>query len=187
MLLVPGYAAGTEPLSERDLSLLPAYCRYVNTSSGHSDRAAVDHWRSIIGPTFEHLHHYCWGLNAINHATLFARTDAERRHYLGESIGAFQYVLDRATAHFVLLPEIYTKQGESYLALGNVESAIRAFEQAIAAKPDYWPPYADAADYYRRVGQSETARKWLERGLAAAPDTNALKHRLVDLNSDKRK
>ena len=132
---------------------------------------------------FEHIHHYCWGLNDVNTAKLFARTAQERGDDFAASIGEFQYVIDHASDDFVLLPEIYTKQAESYIAIGKGPLAVPVLQRAIDLKRDYWPAYADLSDYYRASGDIKLARDWLDKGLTIMPDVEALKRRLADLDA----
>jgi tetratricopeptide (TPR) repeat protein len=121
-----------------------------------------------------------------NRALVLAKTKQFRDFYLNASVGDMDYVLERATPDFVLLPEILTKKGENLLALGKTGPGLEALEKAIRAKPDYWPPYAAISDRFKRSGDVPAARQWLEKGLAAAPNTPALKRRLQALDSEKK-
>ena len=167
----------------RELALLPPYCKYAGGFPEHNNAAQVAKWRAIIGGTFEHIHHYCVGLMDVNHANLFSRSAQERLHTLSASVGEFQYVIDRAPPDFVLLPEIHTKRGESFVALNKGELAIPEFRRAIELKPDYWPPYADLSDYYKESGNLGLAREWVEKGLAIMPNAEALTRRLAELDA----
>lgn len=184
--LAPGYPDSVEDYDAREVAMLPAYCKYTALFSakvpGGNNVAEMNRWREELGDTFRALHHYCWGLMKTNRAHYLARTKQLKTFYLNSSVNEFDYVLQRAPADFVLLPEILTKKGENMLELGN-RNGIAELERAIQIKPDYWPPYAALADFYERVKDRADAVDILEKGLAAAPGTKALQRRLTELKS----
>jgi tetratricopeptide (TPR) repeat protein len=118
-----------------------------------------------------------------NRALLLVRDQQTRRHYLGRAIADFDYVIQRASPGFRLLPEILTKKGENLIRLDSSAQGITELESAIALKPDYWPPYAALSDHYRSIGEPAKARKWLQEGLSASPNTQALMRRLAELDA----
>ncbi|MHB8493944.1 MAG: tetratricopeptide repeat protein [Casimicrobiaceae bacterium] len=179
--LIPPHAIADDAHSSRTRALLPAYCKYTQSFPEAGNAAEVAHWTAIMGPVFHHMHHYCYGLMEFNYAKLFARTAQDRDHNYGTAVGNFQYVIDRSPSNFVLLPEIYTKQAEAYIAIHKSGLGVAALLRAIELKPDYWPPYADLSDFYRDAGDIDHAREWLQKGLAAIPDAEALRRRLTEL------
>ena len=188
---IPGYPERVEAYDPREVAQLPKYCPYTlefrtHVPGGNND-AQIKRWSTLMGPTFNAMHHYCWGLMHTNRALYLAPTKQVREFHLGASIDEFDYVLRHATDDFVLLPEILTKKAENLIRLGRGPLALRELERAIAVKPDYWPPYATLADYFRQSGNIEEAKLVLERGLAAAPDAQALKKRLAELQKPKAK
>lgn len=136
-----------------------------------------------MGPSFNNMHHYCWGLMKTNRALLLARTQSLQRFYLRDSIQEFDYVIRGAPSDFKLLPEILTKKGENLIRLDQGPQGVRELERAIALKPDYWPPYAAIGDYYRTLGDLEKAREWLENGLSISPDVKALQRRKAEIDA----
>jgi tetratricopeptide (TPR) repeat protein len=196
MLLVAVAMAGTfgsAPLraqhsfSPQEVALLPPYCqsnRLVAKREG-PETPEAGHWRSVLGTQpYAAIHHYCWGLMFTNRARLGSPNATERRRALQATMGEFEYILRNSPPDFVLRPEIYTTRGENLLSLGRTAEGLQDFERAAAAKPDYWPPYARASDYYKDAGNNAKAREWLEKGLAAAPDSKPLQRRLDLLKSD---
>ena len=188
---IPGYPERVEGYDAREVAQLPKYCPHTLEFRAHvpggSNDTEIKRWTSLMGPTFNAMHHYCWGLMHTNRALYLAPTKQLRDFHLGASIDEFNYVLRHATDDFVLLPEILTKKGENLIRLGRGPLALMELERAIAVKPDYWPPYAALSDYFRDAGDIEKAKQALERGLAAAPDTQALKRRVADLQKPKAK
>ena len=66
-------------------------------------------------------------------------------------------MIDRAAPDFVLLPEILTKRGESFIAMGEGPKAIPDLQRAIEVKPDYWPAYVNLSDFYKGAETSPGA------------------------------
>jgi tetratricopeptide (TPR) repeat protein len=174
----------------KQLAMLPPYCKYTQlyrqNVPGGNDGPQIERWGSILGAdNFNHLHHYCFGLEHTNRALYFTSTKQDRNFELSSSIREFDYVLARVPPEFVLRPEILTKRGENLLRLGNGPQGALDLSRAIELKPDHWPPYAALSDYYKALGDLQSAREWAEKGLAAAPGTKALQRRLTDLDKTK--
>jgi tetratricopeptide (TPR) repeat protein len=186
--LIPGYPDNVEyAFDPREVALLPHYCIYTklfrDSVPGGKNKAEIARWYVVMGPTFDAMHHYCWGLMKTNRALLLARDKKTRTFYVRSSIDEFNYVLRHASRDFVLMPEILTKKGENLIMLGRGVEGVTELERAIAIKRDYWPPYADLSDYYKKTGDVAKARELLERGLSFAPDAKALAQRLAELDS----
>ena len=167
--------------------MLPRYCIHTQMfrekTPGGNNAQEIERWFSVMGDTFHHMHHYCLGLMSNNRAMLLARDPQIRRFYLQNAIIEFDYILERAPQDFVLLPEVLTKKGENLIRTGKAPIGIGQLERAIELKPDYWPPYAKMSDYLKDKGDLQRAREILEKGLSAAPDAQALKRRLAELDT----
>jgi tetratricopeptide (TPR) repeat protein len=183
---VPGYPDDVRyGFDAREVAMLPRYCIYTqlfrDNVPGGNNPEEIKRWYSIMGDTFHAMHHYCWGLMKTNRATLLARTQESRMFYLNDSIGEFDFVIQRAKPDFVMLPEILTKKGENLIRLGRGPQGILELQRAIKLKPDYWPPYAAMSDHYKATGEIRKAREVLEEALSHSPDAKALKTRLAEL------
>ncbi len=182
---IPGYPDDVNySFDPRELALLPEYCKYTQLFRQrlHADPAKVAHWYAVMGPAFDAMHHYCWGLMKTNRALLLANSQRVRTFYMDDSLAEFDYVIRSALPDFVMLPEIYTKKGENQLRLGRIAAGIASLQRAIELKADYWPPYAALSDHYKKAGDIEQARAWLQKAVAFAPDAKALKSRLAELD-----
>lgn len=183
---IPGYPDSVTEYDPREVAMLPAFCPHTQLFRervpGGNDPEAIRRWHAAMGDTFLAMHHYCWGLMHMHRARVLARDEQVRRFNYASAIGEFDYVIRHARPDFVLLPEILTKRGEALLGLGRAAAAITEFERAIELKPDYWPPYAQIADYHQSQGDREKARAILQAGLEHAPDAKALRRRLIELD-----
>lgn len=186
---IPGYPPNFDAYDPREMALLPPYCKYTqlirDKVPGGSDPVEAQRWQALLGPSFFNMHHYCWGLIKTNRGVLLARSELARTTYLSYSISEFDYVIERAPADFILLPEVLTKKGEVLIRLGKGPIALVSLERAAELKPDYWPPYAHMSDYYKGAGNTAKAREVLKQGLSFAPDAPALKRRLAELEQGK--
>jgi len=171
----------------REMTLLPEYCKYTmffrEKVPGGADSGQVARWSSVMGPTFNHMHHYCWALMATNRAQFIARTKQERGWALSASIPDFDYVIERAPADFSLLPEFLTKRGENLLRLERTGEGMADIERALSIKPNYWEAYVAVSDYYRDRGDTAKAREWAEKGLAVSPGTMPLQRRVAQFDA----
>ena len=188
---IPGYPESVEGYDSRELAKLPGFCIYTlafraKLPAGNNP-SEIERLTREMGPSFNNMHHYCWGLMKTNRAIFLARTQQDRRFYLGSAINEFDYVIQRAPPDFVLLPEILTRKGENLIRLDRGPEGMSELRRAIQIKADYWPTYAAMSDYYKENGEPAKAREWLEKGLTAAPDTRALTRRLAELDSAKSK
>jgi tetratricopeptide (TPR) repeat protein len=188
---IPGYPDDMRAYDSRELAMLPRYCTYTplfrDRVPGGNNMAEIKRWRELFGPTFDAMHHYCWGLMGTNRALLLARSKQLKAFYLGSSINEFDYVIDHAPVDFILLPEMLTKKGENLIRLGKGEVGVMELERAIELKPDYWPPYAALSDYYKDSGDVAKAREILQKAASFVPEAKGLKRRLVELDSVKAK
>jgi tetratricopeptide (TPR) repeat protein len=174
----------------KQLAMLPPYCKYTQiyrqNVPGGNDPQQIERWASVLGAeNFNHMHHYCFGLESANRALYFSSTKLDRDRELTTSVREFDYVLERVAPDFALLPEILTRRGENLLRLGNVPQGVVDLSRAIELKPDHWPPYAALSDYFKALGDVASARQWAEKGLSAAPGTKALQRRLTELDKTK--
>jgi tetratricopeptide (TPR) repeat protein len=176
-------------------AFLPEWCKYTplyapvvpDQRTAAEVQREIQRLNQIMGPqNFRHLHHYCRGLFQATRARHFEKTGADRDRLLRDSIGEFDYVLQRVEPTFVLLPEILTKKGESLVSLRSPD-AIAPLQRAVELKPDYWPAYAALSDYFRDIGQLSQARQWLEKGLSAAPNASPLRRRLAEIEKSAQK
>ena len=186
---IPGYPIDVKAHDAREVALLPGYCKYTQTFRdnvpGGNNPAEIKRWYDIQGPVFHAMHHYCWGLMYMRRSTLVSNRQG-REYYLNTAIAEFDYVIDRAPADFVLLPEIFWKKGDVLIRLGKGPAGAKALMQAIELKPDYWPPYISLGDYYRDAGNISGAREILKTGLSHSPKAKPLQRRLAELDAGRR-
>jgi tetratricopeptide (TPR) repeat protein len=183
---IPGYPP-VEAFDAREVAMLPPYCKHTfyfrDKVPGGGSAEQLARWRSVLGPPFENLHHYCLGIMKTNRAVLLARDAQVRQFYLNDSLHEFDFVIDRSPDSFILLPEILNKKGENLVRLNKGPQAVLQFERAVALRPDFWPPFANLSDYYKELGEVPKARESLERGLVGSPGATALTRRLKELET----
>jgi len=170
--------ARPENVTDGELALTPPYCpdtigfKYGDAYHNTSPRAA--HWVGMMGKSFWAMHHYCWALINIRRSQAAGVPPATRKYLLENAIADCTYVLQNSSADFILLPEIYTRIGETHLMLANPAPAYEAFAQARSIKPDYWPAYQRWAEVLIKSGQKAEAKKLVAEGLRHAPDAKPL-------------
>jgi len=183
-LLVLGGLAGiasgqVKNVTPAEMAAVPRYCPYTpaygNSGTPGTPSAEAKPWVAIMGPTFWHIHHYCWGKLNLLRAMRSTATEQERAHLLGTVVGDYRYVTQRAPRDFILLPEILAGIGEVELRRGRPQEASRAFAEARELKPDYWPAYSHWAEFLVRSGQKAEAKQLVRTGLEHNPDAKTLR------------
>ncbi|MEO7761037.1 MAG: tetratricopeptide repeat protein [Casimicrobiaceae bacterium] len=188
---IPGYPSSVSAYDSREVAMLPRFCIHTqlfrDAVPGGNNPTEIRKLQSVMGETFQAIHHYCWAMMKTNRALILARSQKDRQFYLSDSIGEFDYVIQRAPADFVLLPEILTKKGENLLRLGRAVEAVGELRRAIEIKPDYWPPSIVLSDHYKATGEIAKAREILTAALGYSPASKSVKERLAALNAAKGK
>jgi tetratricopeptide (TPR) repeat protein len=180
------HASYDRNLTPGELALLPAFCQDVQTVNGweqgvrESPRAPM--WVSKLGRSFWDMHHYCWARIAVHRSLAIGLNQNQRDHLVETAIDDMLYVVRRAPATMVLLPEIYYLMGDYFRMLRRYGEAQEAFQKSRELKPDYWPAYAGMADLLVLSGRRADARAVLEQGLTLMPGEVALKTRLARLS-----
>lgn len=180
--------AAVENVTSGEMALLPPYCpdtqtfKYGNASFNPSPRAG--YWIGLMGPTFWHMHHYCWALINVRRGQLPGVAPQFRRGHYESALGDYNYVVKNAPPDFVLLPEIFTRIGEANVALGNMAGAYDAFMKARSIKRDYWPPYLRWAEVLATSNQKSEARQVLAEGLKYSPNAKPLLDKYRQLGGD---
>ena len=155
-----------------EMALLPEYCPYTTGYyRGGPDRAL---WLARLGPTLNHVHHYCWAILKVNRALSSSFAPQLRNNLISSSILEIQYVLNNGEPDFVLLPELLYRAGTFHALIGELPQAIDFFERSRTAKADYWPPYVELAKVNLGLGRRQKAIETLRAGLEVMPSEQAL-------------
>lgn len=174
--------ARASDITPEELAMTPPYCPYTQTIGHYTSSSEGRMWLSRLGPSFAHMHHYCWGQINYQRALRSGTPENTRRGLLNEVRIDYRYVTAAATPDFVLLPEIYSRLGEVELRLDMIRDADKSFTKARALKPDYWPAYSHWAEYLIAQGKRSEARKVVAAGLKYSPNSKVLlaQRRLLD-------
>ncbi|MCM8620679.1 MAG: hypothetical protein NFW16_02815 [Candidatus Accumulibacter sp.] len=179
-------------MTEAEYVLLPDFCKSQgNVSNQYFNKyysaERTNRWQAIMGTNFHHFHHYCWAIVFINRAYKEKGPKGAGGGALKSAIGDINYVVDRATPDFVLLPEVFSKLGEAYLLANDDTSAEKAFRKAWSINPAYWRAYVWWADRLFRQGKLKEALTVAEEGQKNAPGTRALDVLVKDIRAAGRK
>ena len=158
---------------------LPQYCK-DRAKGGQSPEFSK--WRSTFGEAFIHIHHYCKGVFAEQKAKSIL-DQRERARWIMSAASQMQKVSGSCKAGHVLYPDLHTRWGWALGEQGQIAEAIQHYQLALKAKRDYTLAYIRLSELYLDANQPDEARKVLESGLRAKPNSNALKKRLKKLES----
>lgn len=182
MVILALMAGATSPASasrwrEAEIRALPDYCQ-ARISSRSAEQ--YNNWRTILGPDFEHMHHYCYGLAFLNR--YYGASDAlEKKRILQSASSNFTYVLQRADRSFRILPEIYVNMG-TVLSLQNRQGeALQAMRKAIELDPKMAKAYTATANLYEKMKKKNEALETATEGLRQIPGNAPLQRLYVKL------
>lgn len=180
--------------TEQEIRRLPLACKFQsNTSHGQptfgrtSEQMNQDHnkWLKMLGPGFNHYHHFCWGQTTVNrYYSSFGTPPTERNSLLKYAIEDYNYSIERSPPDFSLLPEILVARAKAYVLLKETVKAIPDLQRAIKLNPKYEKAYADLAEIYAKDGQPEIAKKIIQTGLQLSPNSPILTRRAARLNAE---
>lgn len=170
-------------ITESEWKLIPRYCPDTlayspTTSSGYKS------WEARMGPSFKHMHHYCWAQIHMIRAMKAGVPAQTRQAFRISAQSDYWYVINNSPPSFVMLPEIYTRLGEVELLLKRPKDANEAFARGRQLKPDYWPAYSHWAEFLIRAGKQAEAKQLLQTGLEYSPTAKVLieQYRMVGGN-----
>jgi tetratricopeptide (TPR) repeat protein len=171
--------AAASPEWHQSVQTLPPYCKDKAASTGLDD-PRFSKWRGPLGTAFVHIHHYCSGIYAEQKARSTIDQVARNRSLKGVA-GEMAYVARFCNAKCTLYPELQTRWGWALAMQDQPGEAIQHYQLAIKAKPDYSKAYAQMSDLYVKINQPNEARKVIEAGLKAKPNSRMLQRRLQKL------
>ena len=164
--------AGPQNITAAEWARLPRYC--PDTQRHGPYEANKGKWEAVMGPGFEHMHHYCWGLINFARAERATVTKEQKLYLRGVAEDDFLYIVKNTNDRFILLPEVLTWIGRTRLLRLKPDDANKAFAKARALKPDYWPAYTYWADFLLASGRKAEALAMVKLGLQHAPQSKAL-------------
>jgi tetratricopeptide (TPR) repeat protein len=159
----------------KNTHLLPQYCK--DRAAGRNEK-----WRRTFGEAHIHIHHYCSGIFAEQKAKSVLNK-GERARWLSKVVQQMSYVSGSCNTGHVLYPDLHTRWGWALSEQGQIAEAMQHYQLAIQAKPNYTLAYVRLSELYLNANQTDEARKILESGLKARPNSSALKRRLEKLGS----
>jgi tetratricopeptide (TPR) repeat protein len=162
-----------QTVTEAELKTLPPYCKDTEWFPERYGKKR-EYWISRMGPSFYHMHHYCWALFKVNRSLKSGVSKQSKTSLWQDALNDYNYILHKATPDFVLLPEIYTKLGILQLLRREPTQALEAFSKAQEIKPDYWPSYSHWVEFLIKSGKRNEALEFAAKGLKHSPNAKVL-------------
>lgn len=163
------------------MTKLPRFCYLKQAGTDAISRPGDQAITDMLGENYQHMHHYCWGVNWANRADRDWDNKIAQSYDLQVAAANFNYVLEHATPGFFMRPEIHLRLGKVLLRTNNHVEAAQNFLKAIQIKPDYVPAYLALSDFYKETGSLTQARSLLEEGLKQVPSSRILARHYQEL------
>lgn len=88
-----------------EIAMMPKMCQAKLSPALGGNTEVQNYWNNQVGhDCWIHMHHYCHGLKSVMRAK-FTFNNTDRRFYLGQAIGEFDYVLQHCPANSPMIPE----------------------------------------------------------------------------------
>ncbi len=164
--------------TDEEFRSLPPYCKVKMTSAVNS--AEYTYWFQLLGKDFEHVHHYCAGMNFA--ARSYRLPDKQDRiYYRNQALANYKYMFDHAHQEFSLMPDVYMSRGRLYLSGDKAFLALADFKKAVELNPGFTSGYLAQADWYVKFKMNNEALAVITEGLRQVPDSKALQRRYTKL------
>jgi len=179
MLCIPmSYAVEWSEPNALEIKLLPNFCT-VKYREHHGDGAALSEGRALMGPQFDNVHHYCNGLNFLNHYYRSQGHDAAT--YLSLAINEFTYMVDHPKPNSPIGAQILLQRGIAYSIAKRYPEAINDLQRAVTLNPKLTQTYITLADNFEKIKARDKALEVVSEGLRQIPDSKVLKRRYDEL------
>lgn len=186
ILTMPAHATKPPNWTDAEVLAVAPFCpdtmgfRYGDAYSTNTSPNAKK-WVGMMGQYFWHMHHYCWARMNVTRSMRAGLTPQARYALRADALTDYAYVIRNSSADFVMLPEVFMRQGETFVLMERYAEAEKSFAQAVEKKPDFWPPYLRWANLLKSNGDRKRAIEVAQRGLQQAPDAQPLRQLLKEL------
>lgn len=171
----------TTSFTERDFALYPQFCR---ARIAREPQALVDYWTQQLGPkNFIHIHHFCFGLKAMNLAYA-SLGDKGRREFMANAVvGNFNYILEHTERTFFMRPEALLNLGRGYQLRQQYDIARRKYEEALKYNPKLADAWVAMSDMFYQLGQKREAMYILEKASEQVGENKKIDLRLDEMRT----
>lgn len=164
--------------SDTDFALYPPYCR---AKLGEAKDLEVI-WKQKLGPAnFLHIHHFCFGLKALNMGYASYKDVPKRRSLAKDAVGNFNYILNHTQKDFFMRADALVGVGRAYMLVQQYDEAQDMFEDAIKFNPATVDAWIALSDLQYQTGKKEEALATLEKALESAGEHKKITLRIEDL------
>lgn len=181
--IAPAHSQWNPGGTESEQALLPRFC-VVKLRDDNASAEARTFIRQFGFDNWLHLHHYCYGLNAVNRS-LKAGNLRDRDAQLRLAVAEYGYVLRNARPDFWMRPQLNVELGRILARLDRKPEAMSAFQTALQANPAYLAGYLALVEHLRSAGLPQQAREVAAEGLRHLPEAQRLQGLYLDLGGKK--
>lgn len=164
--------------TEQEFGSLPRYCWVKMKTPQNSPEYEMN--RLQYGKDFEHVHHYCAGMNF---ASRFMRlpNPKDREYYKNKAFDNYKYMFDHASPTFALIPDVFISRGNLYLSSDQANLALSDYKKALELRPNSSAAHLAVVDWYKKFKQNDAALAAATDGLRRVPGNKGLQKRYLAL------
>lgn len=183
----------TSQITQEEIAKLPLFCQEHKLIAAQSQHQGVQEpspemlekhkaWAEKFGPIYEHMHHYCWGMNKV-FRYYYRFMEKDSNSYLDSAAGEYTYVINHLKQNKNnprVAADIYLQRGKVYLLMNKYKEALTDFYTALGLDSTLSDAYVGLYDIYSAVNNNKKAIEILKKGLDSAPLNKALRRRAID-------
>ncbi len=171
-LCASAQAGAPDGITDAEVALLPQWCIHTQLFRDRYARGKDQYARYLKqhGPTWEHMHHYCWALIDMQRHDRALQTRNSRGYQVSRVLDNLTYTLERADLDFVLRPEMLLRGAQFLQRAGRLPEARKMAAQLVEERPEFADGYIVLADVLRQSNSNAEAAKVIDEGQQRASD-----------------
>jgi tetratricopeptide (TPR) repeat protein len=167
--------------TDQDFALYPPFCR---ARIEREPKELVDFWTQRLGPkNYLHIHHFCFGLKALNLAYANLNNKQQREFMASAVIGNFNYIIEHTERTFYMRPEAYVNLGRGYVLRQEYDVARQKFHEALKLNPKLVDAWVAMSDMYHQLGKKSDALSILEQASEICGENKKIDLRVAEMRS----
>lgn len=171
----------TTNFTDQDFALYPQFCR---ARIAREPQALVNYWNQQLGPkNFIHIHHFCFGLKALNLAYANLGNKGKREYMANAVVGNFNYIIEHTERTFYMRPEALLNLGRGYQLRQEYDIARQKYEEALKHNPKLVDAWVALSDMYYQLGKKPDALYILEEASEKVGENKKIDLRIADMRA----
>lgn len=167
--------------SDNDFATYPPFCR---ARIAREPKELEMLWSQRLGPkNFLHMHHFCFGLKALNIAYASFNDKNKRMTMANGVVGNFNYILEHTERSFFMRPDALVYLGRGHLLRQEYDIAQQKFFDALKLNPKLVDAWVAMSDMYYQAGKKSDALSVLQQASEFCGENKKIDLRIAEMRN----